>query len=171
MRGYKPFWYVPEDNIMIGSSPKVATKTLQNVLRANGVRTLDASEYDCPRYFVVRPPVARFKSLWKSKCRDEDHSGQPPLKMVIAGFSPEDLMDYIESEVVWDQHWARQSEILGDAEVTLIPLNRLSEFDERFTVYNSTSGDVELSNDIIMRVIEYYKDDLMLYEKACRLYK
>jgi hypothetical protein len=79
------------------------------------------------QYLAIREPVARFRSLWRDKCRDATPAtaGDPRRQLAkIVGFSPERLMAYIQANPLLDAHWLTQSRDMR-AGVKLVRYDRL----------------------------------------------
>jgi hypothetical protein len=120
-------------------------------------------------YFVVRYPLDRFCSLWRSKCRD---SGRSLHRDALKEMSPNELMDYIESGVK-DAHWNPQVDLLNEHDAKLIPLELLGFWWKQSGLgelgnFNTSEGDVEIDDKLMKRILTYYADDLELYHKAQR---
>lgn len=117
-------------------------------------------------FFVVRHPVDRFCSLWRSKCRDEASIAN----INVHGMSPQELMSHIENGAT-DVHWTPQVELIKNLNPTLIPLESLNWWWHQsglgsLGVFNATEGEIEMSDDLKQRILTFYADDLKLYHKA-----
>ena len=122
-----------------------------------------------PTYFVVRHPLDRFCSLWRGKCRDK---GRSRHRDTIKEMSPTELMDYVETGIK-DVHWTPQVDLLNEHEADLIPLEMLGFWWKQSGLgslgnFNTTDGDVEISDELKERILTYYAEDLELYHKAQR---
>ena len=117
-------------------------------------------------YVVVRNPIDRFASLWRSKCRDKNNLAHKE----VHGMSPVELMDYIESGAK-DVHWTQQTEMIRGLTPTLIPMEYLSVWWKQrgfgeLGKFNATVGDVDIDDELLCRIASYYSEDCELYTKA-----
>ena len=112
-----------------------------------------------PHYLAVRHPVDRFRSVWQNKCRDQMG---PPVE--VYGMTPDELMDYIE--VVEDRHWRRQSENLtGITQPVLVAeLLQMIGAEKHINKTERQDSDPDMPID---RILNYYADDLRIWEDAC----
>jgi len=169
---------IPQWNIVICAPLKAGSSTVKDFLWKNNIDCEYAPRYKVEGlnniYFVVRDPIQRFESLWRSKCRDRHNSH---LKFpyhtwkTLRGATQEQLMDYIESNEHPDAHWTPQMKLVGDLDVTLIPLEALSWWWNQsgfgsLGKSNTTEGETEISDSLKKRVLTFYADDLKLYHKA-----
>jgi hypothetical protein len=121
--------------------------------------------------FIVREPLSRFKSLWKQKARDEDVLWDDDKEAILAGMTPEELMDYIEDPAHLDPHWNTQISQCGAWAHELVPLEKLDRWWIRRGLpalprHNKTEGEVELSEELEERVLKFYKKDVEFYKQA-----
>lgn len=121
-------------------------------------------------YFIVRHPLDRFESLWRSKCRDHHGSigGHP-----VRDLTPEQLFDYIKTH--GDPHWRSQTPYAAtlDKEPTLVPIEHFAESLKATTGIemwhqNPTNGVCEMSLELMDEVMDHYEQDVLLYERAVR---
>ena len=115
--------------------------------------------------FVVRHPVERFKSLWRSKCRD--HESGPGVERL----GKEELFARIQAGPV-DEHWQRQVELIAefpDAELVRLedmPAWWSENMGGDYPHEHITKPDDDFAPDLVARVLEYYADDVRLYNGA-----
>lgn len=174
LRGFG--WFVvPEWDIVIAVSPKCGSSSfkqffymheMENVQMIRRYEVNPNSEI----YFVVRHPLDRFISLWKSKCRDRARI----MDTSVYGMTQQELMDHILAGRR-DVHWTPQTTLLGDVKATLIPLENLNQWwsDSGYGAlcrFNSTDGEVMLSDELKNRILTFYADDVMLYDRAVEDY-
>lgn len=118
------------------------------------------------KVFIVRHPLDRFLSLWRNKCRDRGAG------VAVEGFTMQQLFDRILTGPV-DDHWRKQVEWLGKyrKEAELVRLedlpawwyeNMLAEFPHE----NQTAPYDNISDDLRDKVLDYYAEDLDLYNAA-----
>jgi hypothetical protein len=117
-------------------------------------------------YTIIRDPIDRFCSLWRSKCRDKKNIRDKR----IYGMSPSELMTHIESGAK-DAHWTQQNRIIGKLDPVLIPLEMLGWWWKQSGLgelgkYNATEGEVDISDKLKARILRFYANDLELYHKA-----
>ena len=115
-------------------------------------------------FFVVREPVDRFKSLWRSKCRDEDNIADHR----VCGMQPKQLMQHILAGNT-DVHWAPQVKLLDGFDANLIRLENLDKwFSNRgygeLSKFNVTDGGVDIDDELREQILTFYADDLALYQ-------
>ena len=90
-------WFiVPDFGITIAAPPKCGSSSLKQFFYMNemdDVRMVKRHEVnpDGDIYFVVRNPFDRFRSLWKSKCKNNGNI----LDKSVYGMSMNRLMDHI----------------------------------------------------------------------------
>jgi len=144
---------------MVGSSPKCGATSLEKWAKThNALPRVHGYAHDCLRCFFVRDPLERFISLYRNK----SEGGYGNLNL-IKGKSPEELISFIESNKVWNQHWGLQSEILGDVEAILLPLELMTPL-LGAEKYNTSTGEVVMSRSIINRIYAHYDADKKLYQ-------
>jgi hypothetical protein len=119
-------------------------------------------------FVVVRRPLDRFGSLWRNKCRDQEDIRDTR----VYGMSPEELMTHIESGAR-NIHWTPQTAMISNLDVTLIPLDLFSTWWGRrgygeLGKFHATDGEVDMDDSLKDRVLTFYADDVMLYDKAER---
>jgi hypothetical protein len=117
-------------------------------------------------YVVVRHPIERFKSLWRSKCVRRDNLKDKR----VYGFTPEELMSHIEDGAK-DVHWTKQVDTIGKLDVTLIPLAMLGFWWKQSGLgqlqrFNTTEGEVEIDQSLKKRILTWYAEDVILHNKA-----
>jgi hypothetical protein len=164
------YWhYVPDWNLNIGTAPKAGCQTLKHTLIDEGLTYYSGWPQSDRRVWIVREPIARFKSLWKNKCRDEGKIARGTDDPTFsAGWSIDQLLDTIESGL-WNHHWAQQSAYENGRATEIITLEGLWDWmGIEGKVRNTTEGDVELTQRQLERVKEFYKSDLELYERGKR---
>ena len=120
-------------------------------------------------YFVVRNPLDRFKSLWRSKCRDAANI----KNYSVCGMKPNELMEHI-LEGNRDVHWTHQLTLLDGLEVNLIPLELLDSWWQQcgygeLERTNITEGEVEIDDELREQILTFYADDVELYRDALKL--
>lgn len=165
-------WFVvPDWNLTIAAPPKAGSSSLKqyfyecdmdNVTMVPRYKVNTSSEI----FFVVRDPIDRFASLWRSKCRDKDNIGD----YSVHGMSLDELMDYIEAGNR-DIHWASQETLLNGLDANLIRLENLQQwFSDRgygdLPTVNSTDGNVDIDDSLKDRILTHYAEDLILYNTA-----
>jgi hypothetical protein len=189
---WSPWVELKQFDVCYGIMPKNGSSSFYEALRRHyqlpramtkGVHIVDACEH--LRYvaqpstnkarFVVRHPLDRFESLWRSKCRDGHGTigGHP-----IRGMSPEQLFSYIKDND--DPHWRSQHPYVTtlDVEPTLVPLEN---FDEQFRLdtgiglwrMNPTKelGGDYFSMELLTDVLDHYEMDMHVYERAVRIWE
>jgi len=117
-------------------------------------------------YAVVRHPLDKFCSLWRSMCRDKIG----PQEFGIHDMTPTELMDHIEGGAK-DIHWTPQIDLHGKLEPTLIPLAMLGFWWKQSGLgslgkHNMTDGDIEMDEKLRDRVLTFYADDVILHNQA-----
>lgn len=173
LRGYG--WFVvPDWNITIAAAPKVGSSALKQFFHMNEMDDVRmVNRYDvnpnADIYFVVRHPHDRFASLWKSKCRDKANI----LDKRVHDMTPDELMAHIEAGNK-DVHWTPQTTLLGDFNATLIPLEQLGDwFRDRnygeLGMFNNTEGVMPLSEELHVKICNFYAEDFLLYARALKL--
>ena len=107
------WFYFQKENISIGLALKCGTASIKQFVwmneAADNITSIEPREITGDAYFVVRHPLDRFCSLWKSKCRDNQSSA---YKETLADMSPVELMDHIEAGAR-DPHWTPQGKVLN----------------------------------------------------------
>lgn len=165
------WFYVPEWNLSIAAPPKAGSSSLKRFFTNNDIDCMYLKHSNVPessdKFFVVRNPFDRFASLWRSKCRDKRNIKDKD----VYGMSPRALVAHISSGKK-DIHWTKQSDLIGNKEVTLIPLEKLNDWwrDNGYgelEVYNKTSGTMQTNQLIHEWLCNHYAEDFMLYTKAC----
>jgi len=166
-RGYGWF-YIPQWNITIAAPPKGGSSSLKQFMANNEIECyyIPHNQVTGDVYFVVRNPLDRFASLWKSKCRDKANISNKQ----VHGMAPWELMSYIESGAK-DVHWTPQTMLIGNLTPTLIPLDSFdlwwdhNGFGE-LGKFNATEGEVEISESLKNKVLTFYAEDVILYARA-----
>jgi hypothetical protein len=187
---WTPWVELADFDVCYGVMPKIGSSAFYEALRRHyklprgvtkGVHIVNACERT--RYvaqpsttkarFVVRHPLDRFESLWRSKCRDNHGTvgGHP-----IRGMSPEELFEYVQRNQ--DPHWCHQHPYAStlDKEPTLVPLDKLNEqfrLDTGIGLWYMNETEVRPSDPIISpelaaQVMDYYEKDIFVYERAVR---
>jgi len=169
-KGYGWF-YVPSWNICIVAAPKAGSSSLKafmsdNDIECKYIKHNEAKKLSCEKFAVIRNPISRFASLWKSKCRDK----APIVDDDVHGLSPRALVAHISSGKK-DVHWTPQAELFKDIDVTLIPLENLNDWWEargygKLEVVNETTGKMPMNEVIHQWLCNYYAEDFILYAKA-----
>lgn len=165
------WFYFKERNFSLGVPPKCGTGSVKQFIwmneLENDIISIEPNKATCDAYFVVRDPLDRFCSLWKSKCRDAMPSNH---RDTIKNMTPEELMNFIESGVR-DVHWSSQTRLLGNAKVTLIPHEFFGYWWKQSKLgklgcFNATEGEADIGDELRKRILIHYADDLILYHKA-----
>ena len=166
-------WYaIPEWDIAIGAMQKCGTRSIlfsiikhflpetryedMPALLANGCPFFEkCDDTDYSKVGIVREPVARFASLWRSKFNDE---------------TPEHLFGRVK-RMQGDPHFARQTTMLMKAD-SLVRLENLSEWWGKNTpaklhLKNSTEGGDEfITQSLRVKILKFYATDRQLWERA-----
>lgn len=173
LRGYGWF-HNRSRNFFLGASPKCGTSSIKQFIKMHQMVDsfvhLKWWQVGAPVYFVVRHPLDRFCSLWRSKCRDARFSRHHD---VIAGITPTELMNFIDTGVK-DVHWATQTFLLdtdNTRNAKLIPLEMFGFWWKQSGLgelgkYHATEGDVDIDDDLKARILTHYAEDVELYHKA-----
>jgi hypothetical protein len=118
------------------------------------------------KVFIVRHPLDRFLSLWRNKARDRGQG------VAVEGFTMEQLFERIKTGVP-DEHWVRQVEMLGRhrKDAKLVRLEDLpawwwENMQAEFPHENQTAPYDEIDPALREQVLEYYADDVRLYDAA-----
>lgn len=185
---WSPYVRYKPANVTYGVPPKNGTSAFYEALRRahslprtkhfkmieQNPSIFEKVEYlDHPGFFIVRHPLDRFESLWRSKCRDRHGSigGHP-----VRGMNPYELFEYIQTHD--DIHWRRQVDMIRAGEdPKLVPIEEFSAHFLRHTglemwPINQTKSmptdyfDLGLLSD----VADYYSEDEELYERALANY-
>lgn len=166
------WWYMFRDwDFTIFAPPKCGSTAIKQFIYMHElddrVLSLRQNKVVGDLYFVIRDPLSRFCSLWKNKCRDEAYIGDA---WPIAGMSPTELMDYIESGVK-NVHWTPQYKMMGSLTPILIPLELFGFWWKQsglgeLGVFNSTEGEVDIDDELKERILAHFAKDLELYHKA-----
>ena len=177
------FLHVKPWNLTIGAPPKCGSSSIYDALQrefgvddlryCDDVALLKRELVSGPLVFIVRCPLARFKSLWRNKCRDGGRLDGHDVK----GKTPEELFDYILTH--YNHHWTPQRELLGTLDAELVALDSLAmwwswhisflllgAYDAPLNELNETWGGVPMSDELKRHVLEYYADDLVLHALA-----
>lgn len=119
-----------------------------------------------PCVFIVRDPVSRFCSLWRSKCRDKANIADKS----VWGMSSIQLLEHIESGAR-DVHWTPQYKLIGNLKPKIIPLEKLNDWWLQFGelgYFNKTDEEIPDINP--KHIVDYYWKDMELYTKAVMSY-
>ena len=173
-RGFYWFYFCDWD-FYIMAPPKVASTTLKQFVWMHEIEESVhlLKQHQVPKtdnvYVIVRHPLDRFRSLWRSKCND-GYPSDRTVKAQIFGKTPTELMDYIESGAP-NVHSTPQHRMLGDHKPTLIPLEMLGYWWKQsgygeIGKYNTTEGEVDIDDELRERILTFYADDVTLYHKA-----
>lgn len=167
-RGYGWF-HIPAWNITIAAPPKGGSSSLKQFMWMNEIDCSYIPQHQVrgPCFFVVRDPISRFCSLWRSKCRDRKDIAND----VVHGMSPSQLLHHIESGAR-DVHWTPQYKLIGNLRPTLIPLEKLNEWWTEqgygeLKTFNVTQGDVDINPK---KIADYYWRDMFLYTQSIMTY-
>lgn len=189
MSSWEPWIHLKQFDVCYGVMPKNGSSSFYGALRRHyklprpvtkGVHIVNACDQlayvaqPCTKKarFIVRHPLDRFESLWRSKCRDHHGTigGHP-----VRDMSPQELFDYVREHD--DPHWRHQYPYVTtlDREPTLVPLEN---FNEQFRLDTGislwTMNPTEPSNDegwtlqLMQEILDYYDKDLLVYERAVR---
>jgi len=177
------FVNVPAWDITFGVPPKCGSSSVnaalqeafgcENLVYCDDVRLLKTPPIAGRLIFVVRHPLDRFKSLWKNKCRDNGKLAGHGTNLF--GLTPAELFDYIRARR--NSHWTPQSELLGTLATTrytdIVPLEDFAPYCTynipmmpALPVRNKTHGVVDLAPWLEREILDYYADDVELYEGA-----
>ncbi len=165
-------WYYFKDyEFIVMAPPKCGSSSIRQFIWMNEIedRIIVLKHHQVfgdEIYAIIRDPISRFCSLWRSKCRDEEIIRDKR----IHGMSLSELMTHIEGGAK-DAHWTQQSKIIGNLNPVLIRLEHLNEWwsanmHGELGTFNSTEGNTEISNELKSRILTFYADDLELYQKA-----
>lgn len=116
---------------------------------------------DRRRVLAIRDPVARFRSIWRDKCRPELR--KDPAYEDVAGLNPFELMDYVEAYPFGDEHWQPQwSYILPDVE--MVPFDQFNEYLglPAVHIHSYNRGHVVVPDDRIRR---HYDRDVEIWKR------
>jgi hypothetical protein len=136
------------------------------------LRPSEAKSSPYPKFWIVRDPWDRFKSLWRQKCRDKGEFGNEEHNEALYSQPPKYLMEYIASgHRNW--HWLPQIELMGDVKAHLVPLEKMAVWwreqgADRDMVHEhiSQGHGEEWDYELKERVLDYYKEDSELYEES-----
>ena len=169
MKEFESWWTIPKWNMTICLPPRCGSSTVLHYLVNEGIFALRPARASGRMIMVVRDPVSRFKSLWKSKCRDEeglwiDDEENRNVTHDIRGMTPEELITLIENDTDPDAHWAKLVDIEAGLSTHTVRLKDLSEFlgIPREENMNVTEGVVKLDKKTEARVKAWYADDYEL---------
>ena len=163
--------YCPSWKLNIGCAPKCGQTSLHKVMEKNSPGVWHPNGEDAYSVWIVRDPVARFKSLWRDKCRNKAPLWADEEDAPLAGMSPEDLMDFIETTKEKDPHWTTQYIQCNQQADEIIILEKLDEWWAahglpKMTRKNKTRGPIDLSSELLRRVQLHYESDVFLYHEA-----
>jgi hypothetical protein len=170
------YWYIHKWNLYLGVPPKCGCTSVALTLRTTGITNTPVRAPAIPDgaqvVFVVRHPLDRFKSSWRFFCvpgGDKYHGTGRKLH----GLTPDEM--WLHMLKTPDRHWTPQSDLLEDlrgrCNVTIIRLDDLTTWWEArskipLETVNQTRGRVPSSYDLERRILEWYDDDIKLYEEA-----
>lgn len=170
-----PWVYCPSWNIIFGTSPKVGSKSLHEAIRDGNKTCWTPTENDwimAPTHvWLVRDPVSRFVALWKDKCRDAQPLWVDGDDNPIKDMDPAELMTFIATTDIKDNHWALQSTLCGRRATEVVPLEKFSKWwDERGFPKMDKLGVTERTEDLedwlIASIEDHYERDVRLYREA-----
>lgn len=152
-------WVKPQ--ISLGTSQKVGFGTLNKAKNQLGMLKRDHPLYE-ERYWFVRHPLDRFKSLYKYIQTMADL----PRLVALRRRTPYELLEHIEHHWGEDTHWRSQTDHLGQFRADIVPLEDMAlilpDTVRRKNVTHSES--VELDSRTIDKVLELYEQDLQLWQ-------
>lgn len=167
------WFYFNEWDFVITAPPKCGSSSIKQYVwmheiddRVSTPLHSDVKKMHCDKFAVVRNPLDRFASLWKSKCRDK----MPVRNNAVHGMSPRALMEHIASGGR-DVHWTPQYKLSKGLDVKLIALPNLNSWWAangygELGVFNKTSGTMEMDETIREWIRDFYAEDYELYTKA-----
>ena len=162
----KKFPRVEAWGFTVVSPMKVGRSSILNAAEALEHTLHKFREIEGDVLMVVRPPLDRFKSLWRNKCRD----GGKITGRALIGLSPEGLFDLILRDIP-NSHWVQQRDFLdsipGGCTVRVVRLENLQQYiPTALPRRNATEGDVPMSADLELAINKHYAADVRLYEDA-----
>jgi hypothetical protein len=170
--GNRHWWRVEELDITVCTPPKNASSTLHLDWADHGYTVYEPKEV-VDGIFLVRPPLERFMSLWRSKCRDGVNLTVGDDINPIKDFSCEDLISMIERGDKHDSHWAHQTEIEKGLATTLVPVGIIDQWYYKLTGRTPAPANQtehrpseHCTPEVAKRVRKHYEDDTQLYNAA-----
>jgi len=170
--GGKHWFYFRDQKISLLTPAKCGTSSVKQFIWMNELEEkiirIEQHQATGELYATTREPVSRFRSLWRSKCRDQTNINDKR----VYGMSPNELMTHIENGAK-DLHWTPQLRLLGKLGPTLIPLDMLSSWWQNHGLgelgrFNATKGDVEIDDKLKTRILTFYACDVELYNRAAQ---
>ena len=171
MRELECWWNIPDYGFAVALPPRCGSSSVLHsfvereikcygpvIGHADGTSSRDDYER---RIMVVRDPVERFMSLWRSKCRNQEKLWVDDDSAVLAFMSPKDLIKHIERTKVEDAHWATLSAIEAGYSTEIIHYTELNALlDMKYADrLNNTWEPFKIDPEVEERVKEFYKDD------------
>lgn len=152
-------WIEPE--ISLGTSQKVGFGTLNKAKNSLGMLKRDHPLFE-ERYWFVRHPVDRFRSLYKYI----QTQAELPRLVALRRRTPYELLEYIEHHWGEDTHWKSQTDHLGEFEAVILPLESMGMFLPDFVKRQNVtkSENIELDSRTIDKILELYDQDLQLWQ-------
>ena len=172
MKELECWWNVPDWGFSVCLPPRCGSSSIIHYLYSNGLTcyrpiienkiTGDVRDDMQRRIMVVRDPVARFTSLWKSKCLNGEKLWVDDEIAVLDNMSPEGLIAFIEHDQSGDAHWATLTEIEAgySTEVILASnMNKVLGVEKNPRLNYTGDNEVTLDPEVEVRVRAFYKDD------------
>ena len=167
LRGYG-WLHIPEWGFTIAAPPKGGSSSLKRFADTSNLEYnyIPHNQVRGKAYFVVRNPLDRFESLWKSKCRDKRAIANDK----VHGMTPRALMLHIVAGNK-DVHWTKQVDLIGSLDVELIALDNLNDWWRdngcgELEMVNETSGSMPADEAVDNWLRDHYAEDFILYDKA-----
>jgi len=153
--------------ISIGTSQKCGFGSLNLGKYEYGMLKRPFPMFD-ERYWVVREPVARFRSFYKHIVRGRAFTRLNWLGEQL--LTTDECLSFIEEHLTSspDPHWVPQSRILNSERAILIPLHHLGDIFPGKREHITNSEDIPLSVENIAKIRQIYANDVVLYEKALK---
>lgn len=156
-------------HIAYGVPPKNGCNSIRKILNGHmeAVR-IESRHMKNFKYivFIVRHPVDRFLSLWRSKCRDCEGD------LAVDGMSQEELFTYIKTAIP-DDHWHHQALLIRPYQdrAEVVRMENMPAWWARIigTDYpheHRTAPDDSISAELRAKVCDHYRHDLELYNAA-----
>lgn len=164
------WFYFNERDFVITAPPKCGSSSIKQYVWMHEIENQvstplhnDVKKMRCDKFAVVRNPLDRFASLWKSKCRDR----MPVRSNAVHGMSPYELIQHI-NDGNKDVHWTPQHQLLEGIDVELIALPHFSDWWRNkgcgeLGTFNETAGEMFADKEIQEWVSDFYAKDYELY--------
>lgn len=175
MKELECWWNVPDWGFAVCLPPRCGSTTVTHYLFANELTcyrpiienkiTGNVQDDMVRRIMVVRDPVERFTSLWKSKCLNGEKLWVDDEVAVLDNMSPDGLISFVEHDRSGDAHWATLTEIEAGYSTEIIHMKDMNEVLGLTSIehLNYTGNNkVTLDPKVEKRVREFYKDDYAL---------